>query len=108
MHTKIIKHPNDSNVLTQVLGSKTNLGMQHIHLELPLILGYSFKKTKHNSRLNTSAKYKMVINSPEVHFGIKRPHAEVGHKNIIIFSYKKSSRLILHKWKTIHIKRFTI
>jgi hypothetical protein len=34
MHTKINKHPNDSNFLTQVLGSKTNLGMQHIHLEL--------------------------------------------------------------------------
>jgi hypothetical protein len=30
----------------------------------------------------------MVINSPEVYFGIKRPHAEVGHKNLIIFSYK--------------------
>jgi hypothetical protein len=89
MHTKIIKHPNDSNFLTQVLRSKTYLGMQHIHLELPLILGYPFtKKTKHNSRLNTSDKYKIVINSPEVHFGIKRPHVEVGHKNIIIFSYK--------------------
>jgi hypothetical protein len=30
-----------------------------------------------------------VINSPEVHFGIKRQHAEVGHKNLIIFGYKK-------------------
>jgi hypothetical protein len=39
----------------------------------------------------------MVINSLEVYFGIKRPHAEIGHKNIIIFSYKKSSRQILHK-----------
>ena len=29
-----------------------------------------------------------MINSPEVHFGIKRQHAEVGHKNLIIFSYK--------------------
>jgi hypothetical protein len=29
-----------------------------------------------------------VVNSPEVSLGIKRPHAEVGHKNIIIFSYK--------------------
>jgi hypothetical protein len=32
--------------------------------------------------------YKIVINSPEVHLGIKRQHAEVGHKNLIIFSYK--------------------
>jgi hypothetical protein len=63
--------------------------MQHIHLELPFIFGYSFtKKIKHNSRINTSDNYKIVINSPEVHFGIKRQHAEVGHKNIIIFSYK--------------------
>jgi hypothetical protein len=29
-----------------------------------------------------------VINSPEVYFGIKRQLAEVGHKNIIIVSYK--------------------
>jgi hypothetical protein len=60
MHTKINKHPNDSNFLTQVLGSKTNLGMQHIHLKLPLILGYSFtNKIKHISRLNTSVIIKL-------------------------------------------------
>jgi hypothetical protein len=89
MHTKINKNPNDPNYLRKVLWSKTILGMQHIHLELPLILGYSFtKKIKHNSRINTSAKYKIVINSPEVYFGIKRPQVEVGHKNILIFSYK--------------------
>jgi hypothetical protein len=33
--------------------------------------------------------YKIVINSPEVYFGIQRQHAEVGHKSLIIFSYKK-------------------
>jgi hypothetical protein len=89
MHTKINKHPNDSNFLTQGLGSKTNLGMQHIHLELPLILGYSFTKTiKHISRINTSVNYKIVINSPEVYLGIIRQHTKDGHKNIIIFSYK--------------------
>jgi hypothetical protein len=66
--------------------------MQHIHLEQPLILGYSFtKKIKHNSRMNTYGNYIIVINSPEVYFRIQRPHAEVGHKNLIIFSYKKSS-----------------
>jgi hypothetical protein len=36
---------------------------------------------RHISRINISDKYKIVINSPEVHFGIKRQHAEVGHKN---------------------------
>jgi hypothetical protein len=29
-----------------------------------------------------------MINSPDVCFGIKRQHAQVGHKNINIFSYK--------------------
>jgi hypothetical protein len=29
-----------------------------------------------------------MINSPEVYLGITRQLAEVGHKNIIIFSYK--------------------
>jgi hypothetical protein len=63
--------------------------MQHIHVELPLILGYSFtKKIKNISRINASDNYKIVINSPEVYFGIERPHEEVGHKNIILFSYK--------------------
>jgi hypothetical protein len=38
--------------------------------------------------MNISGNYKIVINSPEVHFGIERQHAEVGNKNIIIFGYK--------------------
>jgi hypothetical protein len=38
--------------------------------------------------INTSDHSKIVINSPEVKLGITRPHAEVGHKSIIIFSYK--------------------
>jgi hypothetical protein len=46
------------------------------------------RKNKHISRINTSDNYKIAIHSPEVHFGIKRQHAEVGHKNLIIFSYK--------------------
>jgi hypothetical protein len=40
------------------------------------------------SRINVSDDHKIVINSPEVYFSTKRKHAEVGHKNIIIFSYK--------------------
>jgi hypothetical protein len=52
-------------------------------------LSYAFsKKIKHISRLNISAEYIIVINSPEVCFGITRQHADVGHKNIIIFCYK--------------------
>jgi hypothetical protein len=42
----------------------------------------------HVLRINTYDHSKMVINSPEVQLGIKRIHAEVGHTNIIIFSYK--------------------
>jgi hypothetical protein len=63
--------------------------MQHIHLELLWILTYAItKKNKHISTNNISDNYKIVINSPKVHFGIKRQHAEVGHKNLIIFIYK--------------------
>jgi hypothetical protein len=63
--------------------------MQHINLELLWILSYAFtNKFKHISRINISDNYKIVINSPEVNFGIKRQHAEVGHKKLIIFSYK--------------------
>jgi hypothetical protein len=36
----------------------------------------------------SNQRYKIVINSPEVHFVITRQHAGVGHKNIIIFVYK--------------------
>jgi hypothetical protein len=46
------------------------------------------KKNKHIPRINISENYKIVVNSPKVHFVIKRSHAEVGHKNLIIFSYK--------------------
>jgi hypothetical protein len=36
------------------------------------------KKNKHISRINISGNYKILINSPEVCFGITRQHAEVG------------------------------
>jgi hypothetical protein len=37
------------------------------------ILSYAFtKKNKHISGINISVDYKIVINSPEVHFGIRR------------------------------------
>jgi hypothetical protein len=45
-------------------------------------------ENKHISRINISDDCKIVINSPEVYFGITRQHAEVGQKNLIVFSYK--------------------
>jgi hypothetical protein len=42
----------------------------------------------HKLRINISDHPKIMINSPEVCFGITRQHAQVGHKNINIFSYK--------------------
>jgi hypothetical protein len=87
MHTKINTQQNDPNFLTHVIWSKTSLGMQHIHLELLWNLSWVFsKKNKHNSRIIISGDYKIVINSPEVCFGIKRQCAKVGCKNLIIFS----------------------
>jgi hypothetical protein len=89
MHTKLITHRNDPNFLTHVIWSKTSLGMQHIHLELLWNLSYLFsKKIKHNSIINISGNYKIVINSPEVFFGHKRQYAKVGCKNLFIVSYK--------------------
>jgi hypothetical protein len=87
MHTKIITHQNDPNFLTQVIWFKTSLGMQHLHLELLWNLSYKFsKKIKHNSRINISFNYKILINSSEVWFGTKRQCAKVGCKHLIIFS----------------------
>jgi hypothetical protein len=73
MHTKINTHQNDSNFLTHDPWSKTRLGMQPIHLELLWILSHAItKKNKHISRINISDNYKILIDSPEVHFGIAR------------------------------------
>jgi hypothetical protein len=87
MHTKINTQQNDPNFLTHVIWSKTSLEVQHIHLELLWNLSYTFsKKNNHNSRINISGNYKIVINSPEVCFGLERRCAKVGCKNLIIFS----------------------
>jgi hypothetical protein len=72
MHTKINTRKNDPNFLAHVIWSKTNLGMQHIHLELLWNLTYAItKENKHISGINIPDNYKIVSNSPEVHFGIK-------------------------------------
>jgi hypothetical protein len=42
----------------------------------------------HKVRTNTSDHQKIMIQPPEVCFGITRQHAQVGQKNINIFSYK--------------------
>jgi hypothetical protein len=87
MHTKINTQQNDPNFHTHVIWFKTSLVVQHIRLELIWILSYEIlKKNKHNSRINISGNYKIVINSPEVGFGIKIQYAKVGCKNLIIFS----------------------
>jgi hypothetical protein len=92
MHTKQITQQNDLNFLTHDTWSKTKLGMQHIHLELLWNLAYAItKENKHNSRINIYGNDKIVINSPEVCFQIKRQYAKVGCQNIIIFSYNHLS-----------------
>jgi hypothetical protein len=42
----------------------------------------------HKLRIIIFDKPKIMITSPEVCFDITRQHAQVGHKNINIFSYK--------------------
>jgi hypothetical protein len=60
--------------------------MQHIHLELLSILSYAItNRNKHISKINISDNYKIVINSPEVHFGITIQHVEVGYKKFNYF-----------------------
>jgi hypothetical protein len=87
MHTNIIIQQSDPNFLTHVIWLKTRLVVQHTHLELLWNLSYEIlKKNKHNSRINISGTYTIVINSPEVCIGIERKCAQVELKNINIFS----------------------
>jgi hypothetical protein len=87
MYTKLNTQLNDPNFLTHVIWFRTSLVVQHIHLELIWNLSYAFsKRNKHNSRINIYGNYKIVINSPEVCFGIKRKCAQVELRNINIFS----------------------
>jgi hypothetical protein len=64
------------------------------------------KKNKHNSRINISGNYKIVVNSPEVCFGVKRQCAKVGCKILMIFARKiiYADRTEMEKH---FIKRFT-
>jgi hypothetical protein len=70
-------------------GPKTNLKNQHIHLETLLILVHKFsKENMHKLRINISVNPKIMINSQDVYFNIKRQCAQVELKNINIFSKK--------------------
>jgi hypothetical protein len=54
-----------------------------------LIFAYYFtKENMHNSRINISAKPKIMINSQDVYFDITRQCAQVELKNLNIFSKK--------------------
>jgi hypothetical protein len=87
MHTKINTQQNDPNFITHVIWLKTSLVVQHINLELLWNLSYEFlKKINHNSIIIISGNYKIVINAPEVCFGVKGQCAKVELKNINIFS----------------------
>jgi hypothetical protein len=87
MHTKIITHQNDPNILTHAIWPKTSLVVQHIYLELLWNLSYEFlRKIKHNSRIIISGISKIVINSPEMRFKSRRQCAQVELKNKNIFS----------------------
>jgi hypothetical protein len=87
MHKKIITQQKDPNFLTHVVWLKSSLVVQHIHLELLWNLSYAIlKKNKNKTRIIISVIYKIVINSPQVCFGIKRQCAKVGGKNLIIFT----------------------
>jgi hypothetical protein len=89
MHINIKKHQKDPNFLTHDLWSKSKLVRQHIHLELLQILSYAITfKLSINHEQIFMIDIKIMINSPEVHLGITRSHAEVKHKNLFIFSYK--------------------
>jgi hypothetical protein len=104
MHTKINTQQNDPNFLTHVIWPKTSLEVQHIHLELLWNLSYAFlKKNKHNSRINISCNYKIVINSPEVCFRIKSKSLFeylVLTRKII---YADSAEMGKHLYKKIYI-----
>jgi hypothetical protein len=67
----------------------------------------NYKKHKHISRINIYGNYKMVINSPEVYFGINKATSRNWAQKHNYFWLQKSPRQILQRWKTILIKRFT-
>jgi hypothetical protein len=69
MHTKINTNQNDPNFLTHVIWSETSLGLA---VYTPRTIMNLSKKIKNISRINISDNHKIVINSPEVYFGITK------------------------------------
>jgi hypothetical protein len=55
----------------------------------------------HKLRINISVKPQIMINSPEVCFDITRQYAQVGHKNINIFSHKNALGSFFRKGKQL-------
>jgi hypothetical protein len=73
MPVKINKALQDPNFLPQLLWYKTKINNQHVQIGLLYNLIYANTyKTKHNSRINISGRDKIMVNSPEVYFSIKR------------------------------------
>jgi hypothetical protein len=64
------------------------------------------KKNKHNSIINIYFNYKIVVNSPELGFGIKRQCTKVGCKNLCFLAikiiYEDPPEMEKHFYKTIY------
>jgi hypothetical protein len=73
MHIKLNKALLDPNFLSLFLWSKTRLSNQHIHIGLLYILRYAITyKTNNKTRINIYSRDKIMVNSPEMHFSIKK------------------------------------
>jgi hypothetical protein len=66
------------------------------------------KKNKHNSRINISVNYKIVINSPEVCFKITRQCANVGYKTYLFLAAKIIYAVFAEMEKHFYKKNYNI
>jgi hypothetical protein len=89
MHIKINITVLEPNSLLHILWPKASIRNQQTHLELLWKLIYTIMiKSKHKLGNNISDRYKIMVNSPEVHFSITKQYPEVGLKHKFILSYK--------------------
>jgi hypothetical protein len=82
--------------------------VQHTHLELLGNLSYEIlKKNKHNSRINVSDNYKIVINSAGVCVGLKNSVQKLVAKTYLFLSrkiiYADLAEMEKHFYKKIYI-----
>jgi hypothetical protein len=83
MKNKALLDPNFLKLSLTVSLVQNKASNQHIHLGLLYNLRYAITyKTRHKSRINIHSRDKIMLNSPEVHFSIKRQYPEVGHKKL--------------------------